>query len=224
MGLRNVEDGVMLRQFIIDNRNDIIARCHAKTANRPTPIGPIAPTDRGVPMFLDELADELGLGRLPNPQIRKTASTHGHDLQRQGFSVSDVVHGYGDVCQTITEMAVEGHTSIDPNDFRRLNRALDDAIAAAVTQFSSERDLFIEGEASDETARVAAMGHLLWKSIHMARGALDAIKSGRVGIAGSTGTVLDQSLLEADRLVARLLAAEVFSRPRPKTAQLRARA
>jgi hypothetical protein len=51
----------------------------------------------------------------------------------------------------------------------------------------------------------------------MARGAFDAIKSGRVGIAGSTGTVLDQNLSGAEELMDRLLAADVFAAGRRRT-------
>ena len=58
-------------------------------------------------MLLEELVDELRLKRVPNPEIRKTATKHGRDLLNQGFTVSQVVQGYGDVCQSITEMAVE---------------------------------------------------------------------------------------------------------------------
>ena len=58
-------------------------------------------------MFLDELLAELRLGLSPNPDISATAAKHGHDMLEQGFSPSQVVHDYGDVCQMITEMAIE---------------------------------------------------------------------------------------------------------------------
>jgi signal transduction histidine kinase len=125
--------------------------------------------------------------------------------------VSQVVHGYGDVCQAITELAVELDAPISSDDFRMLNRCLDDAIAAAVTEFGSERDQSIEGEAADETQRLGVLAHQLRTSIHSARGALDAIKSGRVGIAGSTGSVLDRSLVVADELIERLVALEIVA-------------
>ena len=43
---------------------------------------------------------------------------HGHDLLHQGFSVSQVVHDYGDVCQSITELAMELAAPISAEDFR----------------------------------------------------------------------------------------------------------
>jgi hypothetical protein len=72
--------------------------------------------------------------------IGESAGHHGHDLLTKGFTVSQVVHDYGDVCQAITELAMEMHAPISTSDFHALNRCLDDAIAAAVTQFGRERE------------------------------------------------------------------------------------
>ena len=54
--------------------------------------------------------------------------------------MSEVVHDYGDVCQSITELAVEVNAPISTDDFRMLNRCLDDAIAVAVTEYGRERN------------------------------------------------------------------------------------
>jgi hypothetical protein len=206
----------MLREFVTENRQEIVRRCRLKASKRVVhPPFPGAEIDHGVPMFLDELVDELSFKRLPNPKIGKSATKHGHDLMHQGFNVSQVVHGYGDVCQAITEMAVERKATIGADDFRMLNRSLDDAIAAAVTQFGHARDESIEEKSADETERLGALAHELRNSIDAARLALDAIQSGRVGIAGSTGIVLDKNLLEAGDLIGRLLDAEVFAASRP---------
>ena len=63
--------------------------------------------DHGVPVFLDQLVDALRLGLKSSPEIGRSAVQHGHHLLLQGFTVSQVVHDYGDVCQAITELAVE---------------------------------------------------------------------------------------------------------------------
>jgi hypothetical protein len=61
--------------------------------------------------------------------------------------VSQVVHDYGDVCQAITELAGEMDAPISTEDFRTLNRCLDDAIAGAVTEYGREQnESGIEGE------------------------------------------------------------------------------
>jgi hypothetical protein len=51
-----------------------------------------------------------------------------------GFTVSQVVHDYGDICQAITEWAVEQNAPITTDEFHVLNRCLDTAIADAVTE------------------------------------------------------------------------------------------
>ena len=67
--------------------------------------------------------------------------------------MSQVVHDYGDVCQSITELAVETNAPISTDDFRMLNRCLDDAIAGAVTQYGRERNQStIDGEPCARTS------------------------------------------------------------------------
>src|SRR6202521_4001149 len=124
-----VTGDVMLHEFVTAHREEIISRCRAKVATRSSPPPTRAEIDHGVPLFLNELVDELRLGVSPNPEIAKTAIQHGHDLLRQGFTVSQVVHDYGDVCQSITDLAVETEAPISTEDFRMLNGCLDNAIA-----------------------------------------------------------------------------------------------
>ena len=129
----------MLHEFIATNREEIITRCRAKVATRSFPPPTDAEVDHGV-LFLDQLTAVLRLGSHSNPEIGESAGHHGHDLLTKGFTVSQVVHDYGDVCQAITELAMETHAPISTSDFHTLNRCLDDAIAAAVTQFGRERE------------------------------------------------------------------------------------
>jgi hypothetical protein len=201
-----VTGGVMLQEFIEVHREEIIRRCRAKVATRSAPPPTNAEIDHGVPMFLDQLVEELRHGPSNTQEISKSAVQHGHDLLFQGFTVGQVVHDYGDICQSVTDLAMETSAPISTDDFRTLNRCLDDAIAGAVTQYGRERDWSVEGAAAGETERLGVMARELRKSIQTASVALGAIKSGRVGIAGSTGTVLDQSLSNAQDLIERLLA------------------
>jgi signal transduction histidine kinase len=167
-----------------------------------------------VPLFLDQLVDALRLGTASSPEIRRVALLHGHDLLLQGFTVSQVVHDYGDVCQAITELALERQAPIGNDDFRLLNACLDDAIAVAVTQFSRERDAFavegegarqqsaVDGETGRGNERLGFLAHELRNLLTTALLACDALKSGNVGIGGSTAAVLRQSLLSASELIA----------------------
>jgi hypothetical protein len=56
---------------------------------------------------------------------------------------------YGDVCQSITDLAVETRAPISSDDFRTLNRCLDDAIAGAVTEFAREQDIGRDADTSE---------------------------------------------------------------------------
>jgi hypothetical protein len=91
----------MLYEFITLNREEIITRCRAKVATRSMPPPSEAEINHGVPVFLDQLVDMLRSGG-GTCEIDKSAGQHGHDLLLQGFTVSQVVHDYGDVCQTVT--------------------------------------------------------------------------------------------------------------------------
>ena len=77
-----------------------------------------AELDHGVPLLLDQLVDALRLGLSSSPEIGSSAVLHGHELLLQGFTVSQVVHDYGDVCQSITELAMELAAPISAEDFR----------------------------------------------------------------------------------------------------------
>ena len=69
---------------------------------------------------------------------------------------------------------------IPTDDFRMLNRRLDDAIAGAGTTYGEARDRSIDGEAAAESDRAAALASDLRRLIRTSRAALDVIASGSV--------------------------------------------
>ena len=197
----------MLHEFITLNRDEIIRRCRAKVAVRSVPPPTEAEIDHGVPLFLDQLVAALRAGQSSSPEIGSTAVLHARDMHLQGFTVSQVVHDYGDVCQSITELAVESGAPIDADDFRLLNYCLDDAIARAVTEYGRERDQStLEGEADRSTVRLGFLAHELRNLINTALLAFHVLKSGNVGIGGATGSALHRSLVSASDLISRSLA------------------
>ena len=197
----------MLHEFIAVNRDEIIRRCRAKVATRSIPPPTEAEIDHGVPVFLDQLRNALRLGETTSPEISKSAIRHGHDLLSQGFTVSQVVHDYGDVCQAITELAVELNAPISTEDFRVLNRCLDDAIAGAVTEYGRERTQSgIDGESARGTERLGFFAHELRNLMNTALMAFEVLKTGNVGVGGSTGTVLHRTLTASAALITRSLA------------------
>jgi hypothetical protein len=117
-----------------------------------------------------------------------------------------VVHNYGDVCQAITEMATQQDANISANDFRMLNHCLDNAIASAVTEFNRDDEPSLN-EAADHHEQVMMLARLLRNSIRTGVLAMEAVKSGLVGMAGSTGGLLVLSTVDSERLINRLIAA-----------------
>jgi signal transduction histidine kinase len=121
--------------------------------------------------------------------------------------VEQVVHVYGDLCQAITDLAFERSAAIEVDEFRTLNRCLDNGIAEAVTEFALQRHSLVENNIINAlTARLGLLAHELRNHIHTATLAVMAVKAGNVGLTGATGAVLDQSLIGMRRLIDRSLA------------------
>ena len=140
----------MLHDFITEHRDEIIARTRAKSAERAQPRPVDTEVERGIPLFLAELSQTLERATAQN--MDESATKHGNDLLRMGFSVSQVVHGYGDVCQVVTELALESETPIATEDFRIFNRCLDEAIASAVTEYARQREEVSRARATSSSA------------------------------------------------------------------------
>ncbi|HET6333764.1 MAG TPA: HAMP domain-containing sensor histidine kinase [Polyangiales bacterium] len=134
-----------------------------------------------------------------NPAIGESAAKHGNELLQRGFTIGQVVHDYGGVCQTITELAVEKSAPITPSEFQTLNLCLDDAIAEAVTEYGKLR-------AHEGTERLGFLAHELRNLLNSASLAFEVLKTGSVGVGGSTGAVLARGLAGLRRLVDRELA------------------
>ena len=139
-------------------------------------------------------------------EIDRSAGQHGHDLLLKGFTVSQVVHDYGDVCQTVTDLALETNAPISTEDFRTLNRCLDEAIASAVTRYERDSQQWRSDRATDrDNERIGFLVHELRNLVNTAVIAYEVLKSGHVGVGGSTGAVLNRSLKGLRDLIARSL-------------------
>ena len=130
----------MLHELVTTNRAGILAKTAAAGALRPSPIA-TGLVDNGVPRFLSQLSQTL-LAEVGGPTptgacdiaIGESSSRHGAELLALGFTVSQVVHVYGDICQAITEIAIVQKAAISVEEFHILNRSLDAAIAGALTE------------------------------------------------------------------------------------------
>ena len=221
----NLPSDRTLHEFLTSHRADLIERCEAKVARRPAPAATEVELQHGIPLFLDQLIKTLRVEQTSEPlrsrkvsgpsgggtpvssEIGTTAARHGRELLHHGFTVDQVVHDYGDLCQAITELAVDHGAQIHVEEFRTLNRCLDNAIADAVTEFTYQRDLsFADRRVQTLNERLGSLAHELRNLVHTATLVFTVIKAGNVGAAGATGAVLDRSLVAMRNLVERSLA------------------
>src|SRR5688500_19337721 len=178
----------MLNEFIELNREEIIKRCRAKVAKRSIPAPTETEIDHGVPLFLNQLVTALHKDspKRRDSGISEGAVRHGRYLLSQGFTVSQVVHDYGDICQSLTDLAIEQNAPISTEEFRTLNRCLDDAIAGAVTEFGRGRNQStLDGGTARESERLGFLAHELRNLINTGRIAFEKLKKRDGGVAVS---------------------------------------
>jgi signal transduction histidine kinase len=134
--------------------------------------------------------------------IGSTAARHGAELLEAGFNVSQVVHDYGDICQAVTELAVEQKVPISVEEFHTLNRCLDTAIAEAVTEHAR---ITAQTRSAGEVERLGHGAHELRDLLNTALLAFHMLRRGTVAINGSTGEVLGRSLMSLRDVIDRSL-------------------
>jgi signal transduction histidine kinase len=211
----------MLSQFLTAHAPELIERCRAKVAKRRAPRATPDELEHGIPLFLGQLIEMLpdqrapsgggGEGRsrlsLVKSQIEHEATKHGNELLLHDFTIDQVVHDYGDLCQAITEVAIEKDLPISVPEFAVLNSTLDNAIAGAVTEYARQHTVLTEDIAAlASTERLGVLAHEMRNLLNTTILAIAAIKAGNVGFGGATAAALDRSLIGMRELIDRTLA------------------
>ena len=205
----------MLHEFLASNREELIKRCRSKVRRRDSPPASPAELDNGVPLFLGQLVDALRhehehlalthepVGTTPATiESSRTAALHGRELLALGYTVAQVVHGYGDICQSVTELAAEQDAPVTVDEFHTFNRLLDNAIADAVASYGHHRDQSLADRgAADLHERLGTLAGEQRALIEKALQALAALKVGNIGLKGATGSVLEDSLMQLRALI-----------------------
>lgn len=208
-----------MSHFISHNREELIRRCTEKVATRPFREATGLQLQNGVPLFMMQLQRTLeaeeaqlvdeslrisgasGGETVTLSELGLTARAHGKQLLDLGYNVDQVVHDYGDLCQAITDLAVERDAPFAIREFRTLNRCLDNGIASAVTGFIQHRDA---SHAAQEKATASAEREDLLASLRnpvaTATYAIAAMQLGNLPVSGSTGFILKRSI-EAMRML-----------------------
>lgn len=182
----------MLHQFLAENRAKILAKTRRKTdvASEDKPTS--AESERGLPQFYDYLTGELERAAKGQPKAAEadegpdTTAKHGKELKRLGYTVSQVVQGYGVLSQAITEATLAAKEFISAEESKTLNLTVDLAIAEAVTGFAKRV------ESSDCAKKIGVLSHELRNSLAAASVAHSMLK--RAGGGPSLNALLDRNL------------------------------
>lgn len=192
----------MLSEFLLERKTEITQLCRDKVLAASESKPSSALLDEGLPIFYDELVEVLSRtkssssdldddGVIENSVRWNGAIAHGKESSRLGYTISQVVHAYGAVCQSITEFAQTSNFKIAPREFQVLNLALDYAIAESVTEFEKAQKANVK---RDEVERLGSLMHELGNSLSAAAIAQTMMRKGHVGSAGSTSKVLSKAL------------------------------
>jgi len=204
----------MMYEFLSEHRNELELRCREKVAARASRAATQQQLDNGIPIFLEQLIRALGKekrerlapeGAIPGvarrlafwrTELDFSSAQYGQNLLDLGYTVDQVIHDYGDLCQAASELAVDCGMTFAVAEFKTLNLCLDNAVAAAVTVYNRERDVMLgDQQASTTNERLGYLAHGLRNHLSTATLAVTAIKAGNVGLSGATGAVLDRSLV-----------------------------
>jgi signal transduction histidine kinase len=152
----------------------------------------------GIPLFLGELIEILRTSPSSGTVLTGSATRHGGDLLRRGFTVAQVVHDYGGVCQAVTELATESNALITADEFHTFNRCFDDAIAGAVTEFSRQRERALTQQG---TERLGELAHELRNALGVAMLCFQSMRAGTVSFGGNTSALLGRNLERLESLI-----------------------
>lgn len=210
----------MLHIFLEKNRDELIRRCVEKVSQRPNRNATPEQLENGIPKFLSQLTRTLEAeqrkgaaagAKISGPsggvgsefsEMGVSATAHGTELLHLGYVVDQVVHDYGDLCQAITDLAFERDAPFTVDEFRTLNRCLDNAIADALTGFTFQRDSAMATKYShDLNERLGFIMHELRNALSAATLAVSAMEAGTLPITGATGSVLKRSLAAMAKLI-----------------------
>jgi signal transduction histidine kinase len=201
----------MLFEFLIKERDPILARVKKEATKNLGTKQTSELIEEGLPIFYDQLigllqrnrpfdlAPEAGPAAVANrSSALEAAKSQGKEYLRLGYTVSEVVHGYGTICQAITGAANDKNFKITAQEFRHLNLSLDTAIAEAVTEFQK---IQTESVSHAEVKRLGFLAHELRNALMGAAIALEMIESGDVGIRSATSGILGNSLQQMKELI-----------------------
>jgi hypothetical protein len=106
----------MLLDFLREHRDELIERSRRRVALRKVPAPGETELQKGIPLFLTQLTEifrlETAGGRPDSGALEADATFHGAQLLKNGLTVAQAIHDYGDICQVVSELVTELKTPI----------------------------------------------------------------------------------------------------------------
>ena len=188
----------MLADFIADNREEIVRRYQSKCAIGPPSTAPDAGRACAALVFIEELLGSM------RDQTHRTPMRHRGDTVLEERLIVPRAIQCRDICESIAELAMEMNTPIDVADFANLDRCCDDAVAHAITECVSDGNQITQGSSAAGSERLHGLQQEVRQLVDAALLSFDVLRTGTVGLDGSTGRLLYRSLIEMRTLANRI--------------------
>jgi signal transduction histidine kinase/ActR/RegA family two-component response regulator len=160
-----------LQQLLRDRREEILARFTHEVERKdlPPPGLPRSVLEDHIPVFLDEIGEELARGAdarlsVDAVEVSKTARQHGEQRWNLGYDVEGLVREYGVLRHVILQTAISAGTPLTAEDADTLARYLNVAVGAAIAEYVRSRDEQLSARQSDLQFLTEA-GELLGSSL-----------------------------------------------------------
>ncbi len=205
----------MLHRFLHEHRLEILQRSRDRISAGVLPRPTTAELSAGVPMLLAQIEDILhgqedapcevpdALAGPEKVALSLSAAHHGRQLLGLGFTLSQVVHGYGALCQVITGLLDEQGVAVSAREYQIFNLCLDNAIAQAVTAYEAEDET---NSNRREVEHLGSLAHELRNALCTAMTVADLIATGKVATNGPTAGRLGRAHMRMRDLIDRSLA------------------
>lgn len=197
-----------LFEMLTKKRTPILEKCRT-TMIEVMGLSPAQALDEGLSVMYDQLVEVVGnsvdedSSETRHKFVSETISAgtsrkHARESHRQGSTISQLVRGYGSLCQGITEYALENKESISSAEFAQLNLCLDVAIAQAVTEFQR---LSLGSIEKSEKLKMGFLVHELRNCLSSAILSHELVRMGKVGTDGATSRIITNALAQMRELV-----------------------
>lgn len=162
-----------LQELLRDRRDEILTRFIGEVERKglaPPGLSPSVLADH-IPLFLDEISDELSAGSearlsMDAADVTSTARQHGEQRWNVGYDVEALVREYGVLHHVILQTARYAGAPLSAEEADSLSQYLNVGIAAALAEYVSSRDEEAKKRQSDLQFLTEA-GELLGSSLDL---------------------------------------------------------